>query len=104
MGKPKICICENKDVDQLRSNCEADQRHGKYHSVTFLIQNLQPLTIYCDCTARFVSDLDGTQILDFLTHRLKYDFNICAQSLCRATSFTSVYTEARIIDVDSESN
>ena len=24
--KPKICICENKDADQLRSNCEADQR------------------------------------------------------------------------------
>ena len=26
MGKPKICIGENKDADQLRSNCEADQR------------------------------------------------------------------------------
>ena len=26
MGKPTICICENKDADQLRSNCEADQR------------------------------------------------------------------------------
>ena len=25
MGKPTICI-ENKDTDQLRSNCEADQR------------------------------------------------------------------------------
>ena len=25
MGKPTICICENKDVDQLRSNCKADQ-------------------------------------------------------------------------------
>ena len=24
--KPTICICENKDADQLRSNCEADQR------------------------------------------------------------------------------
>ena len=22
----KICICENKDTDQLRSDCEADQR------------------------------------------------------------------------------
>ena len=26
MGKPKICIGENKGADQLRSNCEADQR------------------------------------------------------------------------------
>ena len=25
MGKPTICIFENKDADQLRSNCEADQ-------------------------------------------------------------------------------
>ena len=24
--KKTICICENKDADQLRSNCEADQR------------------------------------------------------------------------------
>ena len=24
MGKPTICICENKDADQLRGNCEAD--------------------------------------------------------------------------------
>ena len=26
MGKPTICIGENKGTDQLRSNCEADQR------------------------------------------------------------------------------
>ena len=26
MGKPTICIGENKDVHQLRSNREADQR------------------------------------------------------------------------------
>ena len=24
-GKPTICIGENKDADQLRSNCKADQ-------------------------------------------------------------------------------
>ena len=24
--KPAFCICENKDADQLRSNCTADQR------------------------------------------------------------------------------
>ena len=26
IGKPTICICENKDADQLRGNREADQR------------------------------------------------------------------------------
>ena len=26
MRKPAICKCENKDADQLRSNCAADQR------------------------------------------------------------------------------
>ena len=26
MRKPAFCICENKDGDQLRSNCAADQR------------------------------------------------------------------------------
>ena len=26
MGKPTICIGENKDADQLRGYCEADQR------------------------------------------------------------------------------
>ena len=26
MGKPTICLGENKGTDQLRSNCEADQR------------------------------------------------------------------------------
>ena len=26
MGKTTICLCENKDAGQLRSNCEADQR------------------------------------------------------------------------------
>ena len=28
MRKPPICICENKEADQLRSNCAADQRLG----------------------------------------------------------------------------
>ena len=26
MGKPDFCLGENKVADQLRSNCEADQR------------------------------------------------------------------------------
>ena len=42
MRKPDICICENKDADQLRGN-----------------RNFKPLVIFCGCTARFVSDLVG---------------------------------------------
>ena len=57
MGKPTICILgENKSADQLRS---------KYYSSFFLFQNFQPLTNFCDCTARVVSDLVGTQIVGF---------------------------------------
>ena len=34
--KPTICICENKGADQLRSNCEADQRLCFRYTVQFL--------------------------------------------------------------------
>ena len=73
MGKPTICIGENKGADQLRSNCEADQRlcfRYMDSKIPLQIQNFQPLTIFCDCTARFVSDLFGTQIVSFITHML----------------------------------
>ena len=36
MGKPTICIGENKDADQLRGNREADQRLCFRYSVQFL--------------------------------------------------------------------
>ena len=35
----------------------------------------QSLTIFCDSTARFVSDLVVTQIVGFLKHRLRYKFS-----------------------------
>ena len=37
MRKPTICICENKGVDQLRSNCEADQRLCFRYSASAII-------------------------------------------------------------------
>ena len=37
MGKPTICIGENKDADQLRGNREADQRLCFRYSVQFLL-------------------------------------------------------------------
>ena len=60
MGKPTICIGENKGADQLQRLCF----HYTDSTITF-----QPLT-FCDCTVWFVSDLFGTQIVGFLMHRL----------------------------------
>ena len=53
MGKPTICICENKDADQLRGNREADQRHClRYTDITLLpllfkseISSFQPASV-----------------------------------------------------------
>ena len=63
MRKAGLCICENKDADQLRSNREADQRLCfRYTESTIpllYIPNFKPLAILCGCTARFVSDLVG---------------------------------------------
>ena len=60
--KPTICLCENKDADQLCSNCTADQRLCIRYSDSTIpsspqIQNFKLLTIFCDCAGRFVSDL-----------------------------------------------
>ena len=76
MGKPTICICENKDADQLRGNREADQRLCfRYSDSTIpllLIRNFKILTIFCACTGRFVSDLFENHIVGFPTRRLNY--------------------------------
>ena len=57
--KPAFCICENKDADQLRGYREADQRLCfRYMDSTIpLLRNFKPLDVFCDWTARFVSDL-----------------------------------------------
>ena len=41
MGKPAICICENKGADQLRGNREADQRLCFRYSVFYLNPKFQ---------------------------------------------------------------
>ena len=76
MGKPTICIGENKGADQLRGNREADQRlcfrlMDSTIPLLGFIRNFKLLAIFCDCTGRFMSGLVGNQIVDFLTHRLK---------------------------------
>ena len=75
MGKPTVCIGENKDVDQLRSICEADQRlcFRYSDSTTPLLSNPKfHLAVFCYCTGQFVSGLVGTQIVGLLRHRLIY--------------------------------
>ena len=76
MGKSTICIGENKDADQLRSNCEADQRLCFRYSDSTVpllkIRNFKLLALFCDCTGRFVSDLFGNHIAGFPTRRLNY--------------------------------
>ena len=61
MRKSALCICENKDADQLRGNREADQRLCfRYTDSTIPLlpksKNFKSLTIFCGCTARIVSD------------------------------------------------
>ena len=47
MRKPVFAyICENKGPDQLQGNSSQ-------------IQNFKPLDMFCGCTTRFLSDLDG---------------------------------------------
>ena len=74
--KPTKCLGENKGADQLLGNREADQRLCfRYMDSTILLQlkyKISNLTIFCDCTARFVSNLVGTLIVGFHTHRLNY--------------------------------
>ena len=63
MRKPDFCLCENKDADHLCSNCTADQGLCLSHSdraIPLLLKSKFPgLPFFCDCTARFVSDLVG---------------------------------------------
>ena len=40
MRKPDFCLCENKGADQLRSNCEADQRLCFRHTDSTIIISL----------------------------------------------------------------
>ena len=65
MRKPVFGICENKDADQLRGNREADQRLCFRYTDSIIpllpkSENFKSLTIFCDSTARLVSDLVGT--------------------------------------------
>ena len=51
MGKPTICICENKDADQLRGDREADQRLCFRYSDNTIPLLLKSEAVFCACTA-----------------------------------------------------
>ena len=75
MVKLTIYICENKGTDQLRSNCEADQRLCfRYTDSTIPllskseISSLQPY--YVTVQPGLCRTWSETQIVGFLTHRL----------------------------------
>ena len=84
MGKPTICIGENKGADQLRSNCESASQYRSnceadlISAFVFATQIVQFLfyfnpkfqALFCACTGRFVSDLFGNHIVGFPTRRL----------------------------------
>ena len=72
MRKPTICICENKDADQVCGNREADQRLCFHYLDSTIPLHFKPLAIPSSCTAWFVSDLIGIHIVGFLITRLKY--------------------------------
>ena len=75
MGKPTICIGENKGADQLRSNCEADQRLCFRY-----VGSAIPLLLKSEISSFLPSSVtvqpglcrtwSETQIVGFLTHRL----------------------------------
>ena len=72
--KPAFCICENKDADQLSDDREADQHlyfcYIDSTSLYFLNPKFQASRRFCDCTARFVSDLVGNPEDRFFSARL----------------------------------
>ena len=56
MRNPAFCICENKDADQLWSNCAADQRLSFRFTDSNSLFFLNPKFQASSCTAQFVSD------------------------------------------------
>ena len=81
--KPDFCLCGNKGADQLRSNCEADQRLCfRYTDSTlslyfFYIPKFQASACFCDCTGRFVSDLVGNPASRLMNQRERERSETC---------------------------
>ena len=79
MRKPTICMGENKDADQLRGNCEADQRLCfRYTDSTFPPLLIPKFSRFWVSSVTVQASLcwtwSETQIVGFLMHRLIYLF------------------------------
>ena len=77
MGKPTICICENKDADQHSSNYEADQRlYFRYLDSAFPLLLISKISSFYPAPATVQAGLYQTwletQVVGFLMHRLKF--------------------------------
>ena len=59
MSNPDFCQGENKGKDQLRSNCEADQRLCFHYMDSTVPLFSKSKISSCACTAPLVSDLVG---------------------------------------------
>ena len=72
-GKPTICICENKDVDQLRSNCEGDQHlcfRCKDGTTPLLSKSKIFWPAIVDVQPGLCQTCSETKVVGFLTHML----------------------------------
>ena len=114
--KPTICICINKDADR-----EANQRLCFcYTDSTFILllkSEISSFYCFCDCAARFLSDLFGNHIVGFpmmwLISRNKrlilflsityMSFTVYAMSLLCAINFVNAFLLILFITVGSRS-
>ena len=74
MRKPAFCICENKEADQLRSNCAADQRLFFFairivQYLYYLNPKFQASSHLLWLSDRFVSDLVGKPRRPVFSHK-----------------------------------
>ena len=72
MGKPTICIGENKDADQLRGNREADQRLCFRYSDSTLVSCLSRVVLTYFCCLSKCTKLHQLLNLNFA----KYEFDL----------------------------
>ena len=94
MRKPAFCICENKDTDQLRNNCAADQRLCfRYTDSTIPLPNCE-LSRLCPSSVVVQTGLcqtwSETPKTGFLTTRLIFQASATVTTTCSRTSVRTV--------------
>ena len=105
MGKPTICICENKGIDQLRGNREADQRLCFRYSDSTIpplrnpkISSFQPASVLvqtglcrtCSETTLLVFPRDGSYAISIGHSSSSYPFYSLLSSTEGWTCLTSL--------------